>query len=122
MNHGGPPAGLMPDARYDQERVSLSIGDVCLFVSDGVTEALEGEAPLERDLVALNARRGPASAADVCQALMTRALGGHGPRGVQEWDDDRTVVVVKVLESEAAGLNRPAADDLLGRPVMPAPA
>jgi len=122
LNHGGPPAGLMPDARYDQERVSLSIGDVCLFVSDGVTEALEGEAPLERDLVALNARRGPASAADVCQALMTRALGGHGPRGVQEWDDDRTVVVVKVLESEAAGLNRPAADDLLGRPVMPAPA
>ena len=27
-----------------------------------------------------------------------RALDGHGPRGVQGWDDDRTVVVVKVLD------------------------
>ena len=27
---------------------------------------------------------------------MARALSGHGPAGVQEWDDDRTVVVVKV--------------------------
>ena len=98
LTHGGSPAGLLPDARYDQERVPLSIGDICLFVSDGVTEALEGEAPLERDLVGSNGRQRPASAADVCHALMARALGGHGPRGVQEWDDDRTVVVVKVLD------------------------
>jgi sigma-B regulation protein RsbU (phosphoserine phosphatase) len=121
LNHGGPPAGLMPDAQYDQERVSLSIGDVCLFVSDGVTEALEGEAPLERDLVASTARQGPASAAVVCHALMARAVQGHGPRGVQGWDDDRTVVVVRVLESEEASLEMPAADDLrLGRHAMPA--
>jgi serine phosphatase RsbU (regulator of sigma subunit) len=109
LTHGGSPAGLMPDERYDQEQLSLSIGDICLFVSDGVTEALEGEAQLERDLVASYARQGSASAAEVCQALMARALGGQGPRGVQGWDDDRTVVVVKVL------------DDLHGRQVMPAP-
>jgi serine phosphatase RsbU (regulator of sigma subunit) len=122
LNHGGPPAGLLPQARYDQERVSLSFGDVCLFVSDGVTEALEGEAPLERDLVASTARQGPASAAEVCHALMARALRGHGPRGVQGWDDDRTVVVVKVLERDEASLDMPAADDLrLGRHAMPAP-
>ena len=33
---------------------------------------------------------------------MARALSGHGPLGTLEWDDDRTVVVVKVCESLAA--------------------
>jgi serine phosphatase RsbU (regulator of sigma subunit) len=105
LNRGGPAAGLLPDARFDQELVPLCIGDVCLLVSDGVTEALEGEVPLECDLVASSARYESASAAELCQAVMARALSGHGPYGIQEWDDDRTVVVVKVLESQAAELD-----------------
>jgi sigma-B regulation protein RsbU (phosphoserine phosphatase) len=102
LNRGGPAAGLLPDAQFDQELVSLRSGDVCLLVSDGVTEALEGEAPLERDLAASTARHRPVSAAELCQTVMARALRGRGPRGVPEWDDDRTVVVLKVLKRQAA--------------------
>ena len=38
LRRGGLPAGLLPDAQFDQERVPLEPGDVCLLVSDGVTK------------------------------------------------------------------------------------
>jgi serine phosphatase RsbU (regulator of sigma subunit) len=96
LARGGPPAGLLPDTRFDQEIVRLCAGDICLLVSDGVTEALEGEPPLERDLVARRPDGTPPTAAELCQAVMARALAGRGPLGDQDWDDDRTVVVVAV--------------------------
>jgi len=99
LNRGGPPAGLLAEAEFDQEQLQLQVGDACLVVTDGVTEALEGDTPLERDLEASWQRCGVKSAAELCRAVMARALSGHGPLGVQEWDDDRTVVVVKVSES-----------------------
>lgn len=94
LNRGGPPAGLLPGSVFEQETLQLHIGDACLLVTDGVTEALEGDAPLERDLEASRLRHG--SAAQLCQAVMARALKGHGPTGTEGWDDDRTIVVVKV--------------------------
>jgi phosphoserine phosphatase RsbU/P len=98
LNRGGPPAGLFPNATFDKERFQLHPGDVCLLVTDGVTEALEGDTSLERDLEVSRERDSPAHAIELCQAVMARALSGHGPREAQEWDDDRTVVVVKVSE------------------------
>ena len=59
LNRGGPPAGLLPDAEFDQELLQLHVGDVCLLVTDGVTEALEGDTPLERDLEASRERTAP---------------------------------------------------------------
>jgi serine phosphatase RsbU (regulator of sigma subunit) len=102
LNRGGPPAGLLPEAEFDQELLQLHAGDACLLVTDGVTEALEGDTSLEGDPEALRERYGAGSAAELCQAVMARARAGHGPPGVREWDDDRTVVVVKVCESLAA--------------------
>ena len=99
LTRGGPPAGLLPGAEFEQARLRLHIGDVCLLVSDGVTEALEGASPLDRDLVPTSPHQRPAAAAELCKAVMARAVRGQGPRGIQEWDDDRTVVVVKVSES-----------------------
>jgi len=99
LSRGGPPAGLLPDARFEHELLQLHVGDTCLLVTDGVTEALEMDPPLEGDLEASRERGG--AAADLCQAVMARALTGHGPREVPGWDDDRTVVVVKVLASDA---------------------
>jgi serine phosphatase RsbU (regulator of sigma subunit) len=99
LNRGGPPAGLLPDAEFDQELLLLHVGDACLLVTDGVTEALEGDTPLERDLEASRERHGARSAAELCHAVMARALKGHGPAGDLYWDDDRTVVVVTVRNS-----------------------
>jgi sigma-B regulation protein RsbU (phosphoserine phosphatase) len=104
LTEGGLPAGLFPDAQFDQERVPLELGDVCLLVSDGVTEALEGGDPLERDLELLSASGRAASATEMCQAVMARARAGQGPSGVEHWEDDRTVVVVRIREIDYAGV------------------
>lgn len=99
LDRGGPPAGLLPDAQFDQEWLQLRAGDACLLVTDGVTEALEGQRPLEADLDAARDCHGTPSAGELSHAVMARALLGPGPPGAQDWDDDRTVVVVKVCES-----------------------
>jgi sigma-B regulation protein RsbU (phosphoserine phosphatase) len=92
---GGPPAGLLLEATFEQELLSLHAGDVCLLVSDGVTEALDG-VPLEDRLVAPNLDH--TSAANICDRIMRQALNGNGPSGDSRWDDDRTVVVVTVRD------------------------
>ena len=40
----GLPAALFPDVAYDERTIAIQPGDVCVFVSDGVTEAL-GDRP-----------------------------------------------------------------------------
>lgn len=119
LNRGGPPAGLLAGAEFDQERLQLHVGDTCLLVTDGVTEALEGDTPLERDLEASRGRHGARSAPELCQAVMARALKGHGPLGDLYWDDDRTVVVVTVrnsqtVDAEAMGSHAGAEREILG--------
>jgi serine phosphatase RsbU (regulator of sigma subunit) len=93
LTAGGPPAGLLPAAAFEQEVLAIHPGDICLMVSDGVTEALDG-IPLENRVGALSSPGG--SVADLCDRVMRQALAGHGPSGDGDWDDDRTVVVVGV--------------------------
>jgi serine phosphatase RsbU (regulator of sigma subunit) len=96
LDRGGPPAGLLPNALFEQQSVSLYTGDTCVLVSDGVTEALDDRPPLEK-LVGSMASSG--SAAELCGAVMAQALDGHGPLADEQWDDDRTVVVVRVRDA-----------------------
>ncbi len=103
LDRGGPPAGLLQNSSFDQARLQLQDGDVCLLVSDGVTEALEGGAPIERVLATSLDCRGAASADELCQLVMASALASDGPVGLYDWNDDRTVVVVRVCESRAVG-------------------
>jgi serine phosphatase RsbU (regulator of sigma subunit) len=98
LDQGGPPAGLLSSATFDQELLTVHAGDVCLLVTDGVTEALDG-VPLEDRLRAAKVRT--TSAGELCDSVMTQALGGHGPSGDADWDDDRTVVVVTVRDKRA---------------------
>lgn len=91
----GPPAALLPGVAYLEATVALSPGDVCVFVSDGVTEAL-GDAATQQLGQLAQAQMMPGCAAHVCRAVMSAALEGRGPDGVQDWDDDRTVVVLAV--------------------------
>jgi serine phosphatase RsbU (regulator of sigma subunit) len=96
LRRGGPPAGLFRDTTFERESLKLHTGDACLIVTDGVTEALDEDSPLERSLDRLPLWRSSGDAARLCQAVMTHALAGHGPSDATEWDDDRTVVVATV--------------------------
>jgi serine phosphatase RsbU (regulator of sigma subunit) len=95
LRRGGPPAGLFPHTTFERQSIQLHTGDACLIVTDGVTEALDGT-PLDHNLDRIGLWRSSGDAARLCQAVMTRALAGHGPSDAQDWDDDRTVVVATI--------------------------
>ena len=103
----GPPAALLSGSVYHERTVDLERGDVCVFVSDGVTEALGDDALADIEALLQNGEAAAGSARDVCDTVMAAALRGTGPEGVAEWDDDRTVVVLAVLDAVYAP--RPAA-------------
>jgi Stage II sporulation protein E (SpoIIE) len=89
---GGPPAGLLADATFDDETLTLDEGDLVVFVSDGVTEALDGEDGVAT--IAAQIERAKERTPDaVCTHLLSAAKQGPGPRGVDAWMDDRAVVV-----------------------------
>jgi len=93
LTRGGPPAGLLPDAQYEEDTISLEQGDVCLLMTDGITEALDDGVHSPLDTIVDSARSDSGSAPGICHAVMARALEGHGPEGVDHWEDDRTVIV-----------------------------
>jgi hypothetical protein len=98
LARGGPPAGLIGGTGYAEETLALVAGDTCVLVSDGVTEALDGVS-LEQTLLLANEH--DATASQICERLMAKALAGRGPGGDPDWDDDRTVVVM-TFESKRA--------------------
>ena len=108
LDRGGPPAGLLPDAAYEEACFRIDGGDTCVLVSDGVTEALD-EGSLEDRLAV--AARGAVSAADMCARVMAAALAGRGPSSAQlNWDDDRSVVVFAMREAERQLIERSSPD------------
>ena len=94
LNVGGPPAGLLPNAWFDEEQLTFGDGDLVVFVSDGVTEALDvsGDGVLEAISSQIAQIERPTPEA-VCESLLSAARTGSGPRGIDGWNDDRTAVV-----------------------------
>jgi serine phosphatase RsbU (regulator of sigma subunit) len=97
LTAGGPVLGLLPKATFQQESVKLTVGDVLLLFSDGVSEAMNaideefGEARLQELLV----RNGHASA----QELVARVLAAiHDFTGQTPWHDDLTLMVLRPKE------------------------
>ena len=91
----GPPLGLLSEVRYAAAEEELRAGDLGVFVTDGVTEALEtGPTTMEQALRHLHddslAGR---SLRVMCDELLRATDGGGGPAGVDGWQDDRTVLV-----------------------------
>jgi sigma-B regulation protein RsbU (phosphoserine phosphatase) len=97
LSAGGPPVGLIPGCSYEQESVGISPGDLVVLVSDGVTEALDatgrdGPGKLAREV----RRASDLEPVSICARLLQVARQAGGPRDVDGWADDRTVVVVGV--------------------------
>lgn len=96
----GMPLGLWPDARYEARSVDLYPGDLGIFVTDGVTEALEGGRLSFRDALAQSVRSGLEDPADLCAYLLRVARDGPGPVGAEDWQDDRTALSFRVLPTD----------------------
>jgi len=95
LSAGGPPLGLLPGSRYESEQAALQPEDLGVFVTDGITEALEGvPLTLEDALHGLSVRAAPV--ARLADALMDLAARSPGPPGVEGWQDDRTVFAFRV--------------------------
>ena len=98
LSVGGPPLGLLALSTYTEEQLDLVEGDVCTLVTDGVTEAFDDPSRPWRTVI-LDAVRNGRSAGNVCGAIMSHAREGAGPNGVEDWTDDRTVVVITLNDS-----------------------
>jgi sigma-B regulation protein RsbU (phosphoserine phosphatase) len=95
----GLPLGLWPNASYEALSLHLYPGDLGVFVTDGVTEALEGGTFSLRDALDECVRSGLEDPADVCAYLMRVAAEGPGPLGAGDWQDDRTALAFRVLHA-----------------------
>jgi hypothetical protein len=72
-----------------------------VLVTDGITEALEtGPLTLVQaltpDAAALSAQASPE---DLRNRVLQAAASGPGPAGVEDWQDDRTVLVFAVEDA-----------------------
>ena len=94
----GPPAAMFAGMTYEERRVAIAPGDVCVIVTDGVTEALGDDASDGIEALMRTGETAPGIAGDVCDSVMAAAMRAPGPEGVADWDDDRTVVVMAVLD------------------------
>jgi sigma-B regulation protein RsbU (phosphoserine phosphatase) len=92
----GLPAGLFEDAQYDELTIPAKDGDLFVFFSDGIIDALNqdgeqfGRSRLEKTV----ARLGNSSAAEMVKGIF-KAVEVHR-NGVEPFDDE-TVVALKVL-------------------------
>jgi serine phosphatase RsbU (regulator of sigma subunit) len=93
----GMPLGLWADTSYEALSVDLYPGDMGVFVTDGVTEALEGGPLSFHDVLRESARSGIEEPSDLCAYLLDIAGAGPGPKGAGDWHDDRTSLAFRVL-------------------------
>ena len=89
--------GLLPDAEFDEAVVAFGDDDLVVFVSDGITEALDATGDTGIDaLAAIIAQTQRFTPEAVCERLLWTSRRGPGPPGVDGWADDRTAVVFGV--------------------------
>jgi len=97
LTAGGPVLGLLPNASFEQESVKLSVGDVLLLFSDGVSEAMnaldeEFGDPRLQDLLIRNADE---SAQELVERVLTAI---HDFTDQTPWHDDLTLMVLRPKE------------------------
>jgi PAS domain S-box-containing protein len=91
----GPLLGVMADADFGDEAVQLEAGDVIVFYTDGLTDALAPERILgEKDLMRVLAECQDLSAGEISEHLELAALGGDPDRVPR---DDIALVVARLV-------------------------
>lgn len=96
LSVGGLILGPFPDSWYEEGRIWLSSGDLLVFYTDGVTEALSesGEEFGSARITGVLRAQGDRPAAEICQSIADAVRAHAGTVGL---DDDLTLVVLRAL-------------------------
>jgi sigma-B regulation protein RsbU (phosphoserine phosphatase) len=107
INVSGMPLGLLPEAEYEEVRISLLTGDVVVFASDGIHESMNKEQE-EYGIDRLKELLSTVSSADpgykVAQRIV-KATDEHTGPGRQP-HDDRTLLVLRVTDDTEADFSK----------------
>jgi phosphoserine phosphatase RsbU/P len=107
INVTGMPLGLIPDAEFDEQTLTLRPGDMVVFASDGVHESMnkdQEEFGLER-LKALLATVVPEDPGYTVAQRIVRATDEHTGPG-RPPHDDRTLLILRVSEDSEADFSK----------------
>jgi phosphoserine phosphatase RsbU/P len=107
INVAGMPLGLLPEAEYDEVRLTLVPGDVVVFASDGIHESMNKEQE-EYGIDRLKELLSTVSSADpgykVAQRIV-KATDEHTGPGRQP-HDDRTLLILRVTDDAEADFSK----------------
>jgi len=107
INVAGMPLGLLPEAEYDEVRLTLVPGDVVVFASDGIHESMNKEQE-EYGIDRLKQLLSTVSSADpgykVAQRIV-KATDEHTGPGRQA-HDDRTLLILRVTDDTEADFSK----------------
>ena len=107
VNVAGMPLGLLPEAEYEEVRLTLVPGDVVVFASDGIHESMNKEQE-EYGIDRLKELLSTVSSADpgykVAQRIV-KATDEHTGPGRQP-HDDRTLLVLRVTDDSEADFSK----------------
>ncbi|MGK7910576.1 MAG: PP2C family protein-serine/threonine phosphatase [Synechococcus sp.] len=100
LDTDGMLIGVDSESQYGQNQVTLNSGDVVLYYTDGVTEAVNPKGDRFEEAGLVRALKGAASNGDGAQDILDRLFEQvrqfrQGLEGIQ-FRDDMTVVVIKV--------------------------
>ena len=97
LERGGLLLGILPNVSFEEEHLELGEGDVIVFYTDGISEATNAQGELfsdERLAEFIAALPRGLSACEISDRIL-RAIEQH--LGAVEAQDDRTLVVMRVL-------------------------
>jgi sigma-B regulation protein RsbU (phosphoserine phosphatase) len=107
INVAGMPLGLLPEADYDEVTLSLLIGDVVVFASDGIHESMNKDQE-EYGIDRLKALLSTVSTSDpgykVAQRIVKATDEHTGPGRLPH--DDRTLLVLRVTDETEADFSK----------------
>jgi sigma-B regulation protein RsbU (phosphoserine phosphatase) len=107
INVAGMPLGLLPEAEYDEVRLSLKPGDMVVFASDGIQEAMnrdQEEFGVER-LKAVLATVNPSDPGYTVAQRIVKATDEHTGAG-RAAHDDRTLLILRVIDDTEADYSK----------------
>jgi sigma-B regulation protein RsbU (phosphoserine phosphatase) len=107
INVTGMPLGLLPEAEYEEQTLTLLPGDIVVFASDGIQESMnrdQEEFGIDR-LKSLLATVAPTDPGYTVAQRIVKATDEHAGIG-RPPHDDRTLLVLRVTEEAEADYSK----------------